>query len=65
MSDETFLYKLKKDREQLLIEIKKELLEDREFREKLFKLYYEDDERFINKILKGEVPNEKSDTSNN
>lgn len=33
-------------------EIKKALLEDREFREKLFKLYYEDDERFINQVIK-------------
>lgn len=28
-------------------EIKKLLLEDREFREELFKLYYEDDKRFM------------------
>ena len=35
--------------------IKKELLEDRNFREELFKRYYEDDERFINKtIIDGE-----------
>ena len=33
-------------------DIKKSLLEDRNFREELFKLYYEDDERFINKIIK-------------
>lgn len=33
-------------------EIKKALLEDRNFREELFKLYYQDDERFINKLIK-------------
>ena len=33
-------------------EIKKLLLEDREFREELFKLYYEDDKRFINQVMK-------------
>lgn len=33
-------------------EIKKELLSDRDFREKLFELYYKDDERFINKLMK-------------
>lgn len=32
-------------------EIKKALLEDRDFREKLFKLYFEDDERFLNRIM--------------
>lgn len=32
-------------------EIKKALLEDRDFREKLFKLYFEDDERFLNRII--------------
>lgn len=41
-------------------EIKKALLEDRDFREKLFKLYFEDDERFINKLIK--EASEKSDT---
>ena len=65
MDEEKFLNRLKKEHKQLLVEIKKELLEDREFREKLFKLYSEDDERFINEILKREVPNEKSDTSKN
>lgn len=43
-------------------DIKKSLLEDREFREELFKLYYEDDERFINKTIK-EVSENKSNTS--
>lgn len=33
-------------------EIKKALLEDRDFREKLLKLYYEDDKRFINQAMK-------------
>lgn len=33
-------------------EIKKQLLEDREFREELFKLYYEDEKRFINQVMK-------------
>lgn len=45
-------------------DIKKALLNDREFRKKLFKLYYEDDERFINKIIK-EVPENESNTSEN
>lgn len=44
-------------------EIKKALLEDRDFREKLFELYYNDDERFINKILK-EAQAKKLNTSN-
>ena len=44
-------------------EIKKELLQDRNFREKLFKLYFEDEERFINKLLK-EASERNSDTSN-
>lgn len=43
-------------------EIKDELLKDRNFREKLFKLYYEDNDRFINKLIK-EV-SDKTDTSN-
>lgn len=42
--------------------IKKALLNDRDFRERLFKLYYEDDERFINKLLK-EASEKKSNTS--
>lgn len=33
-------------------EIKEKLLNNREFREELIKKYNEDDERFINKILK-------------
>lgn len=43
-------------------EIKKELLKDRDFREKLFELYYSDDERFLNKSIK-EAP-DTTDTSN-
>lgn len=43
-------------------EIKKALLEDRDFREKLFKLYYDDDERFLNKLIK-EASDKKSNTS--
>lgn len=45
-------------------DIKKALLNDREFREKLFELYYKDDERFINKIIK-EASENKSNTSGN
>lgn len=45
-------------------QIKNELLKDREFREKLFKFYYKDDERFINKMLK-EVSDDISNTSKN
>ncbi len=45
-------------------EIKKALLEDRDFREKLFELYYNDDERFINKLIK-EASDKKSNTSKN
>ncbi len=45
-------------------QIKNELLNDREFREKLFELYYKDDERFINKMLK-EASKSEFDTSNN
>ena len=45
-------------------EIKKALLEDRDFREKLFELYYNDDERFINKLIK-EASEKKSNTSKN
>lgn len=33
-------------------DIKKALLNDREFREELFKLYYEDEKRFINQVMK-------------
>lgn len=44
-------------------EIKKALLEDRDFREKLFKLYYNDDERFLNKLIK-EASDKESNTSN-
>ena len=44
--------------------IKEELLKDRDFREKLFKLYLEDDERYINKLLK-EASDRNSNTSNN
>lgn len=43
-------------------EIKDELLKDRNFREKLFKLYYEDNDRFINKLIK--EASDKTDTSN-
>ena len=43
-------------------EIKNKLLEDRDFREKLFELYNKDDERFLNKLLK-EASDKKSDTS--
>ena len=45
-------------------EIKKALLEDRDFREKLFKLYCQDEKRFINKLIK-EASDKKSNTSNN
>lgn len=31
--------------------IKKQLLEDKEFRNKLFELYYQDNDRFINRIF--------------
>lgn len=44
-------------------EIKKALLGDRNFREELFKLYYQDDERFINRLIK--EASEKSNTSKN
>ncbi len=54
MDDATLLESLK-------IEIKKDLLEDKEFREKLFKLYYADEERFLNKLLKKASAN--ADTS--
>lgn len=43
-------------------EIKKALLEDRDFREKLFSLYYNDDERFLNKLIK-EASDKKTNTS--
>lgn len=42
--------------------IKKALLEDRNFREELFKLYFDDDERFLNKLIK-EESDKKSNTS--
>lgn len=45
-------------------EIKQKLLDDREFREELLKRYNEDDERFINKMLK-EASKDKFDTSKN
>lgn len=45
-------------------EIKKALLEDRNFREELFRLYYQDDERFINKLTK-EASDKRTNTSNN
>lgn len=45
-------------------EIKKALLEDRNFREKLFELYFDDDERFLNKLIK-EASDKKSNTSSN
>ena len=45
-------------------EIKKVLLEDRNFREELFKLYFQDDERFLNKLIK-EASDKESNTSNN
>lgn len=45
-------------------EIKKALLEDRDFREKLFELYFDDDERFLNKLIK-EASDKKSNTSIN
>lgn len=32
-------------------EIKKQLLEDKKFRNKLFELYYQDNDRFINRIF--------------
>ena len=43
-------------------DIKNRLLNDKDFMEQLFKLYFEDDERFINKIIK-EASDMKSDTS--
>lgn len=45
-------------------EIKKALLEDRNFREELFKFYFQDDERFLNKLIK-EASEKKSNTSSN
>lgn len=45
-------------------EIKKKLLNDREFREQLIEKYNKDDERFINKILK-KVSKDKFDTLKN
>ena len=50
--------------EEELKKLKKALLEDRNFREELFKLYYQDDERFINKLIK-EASEKKSNTSKN